>query len=60
MAKDLRLHFSTQCALREITILHNFAIEKVEKNILLQRFRDLKTLFQNCFKIVSKEQSSRR
>jgi hypothetical protein len=59
MAKDLRLHFSTQCALREITILHNFAIEKVEKNILLQRFRDLKTLFQNCFKIVSKEQSSR-
>jgi hypothetical protein len=33
MAKDLRL-------LREITTLHNFAIEKVEKNISLQRFRD--------------------
>jgi hypothetical protein len=31
-----------------------FAIEKVEKNISLQRSRDLKTLFQNCFKIVSK------
>jgi hypothetical protein len=45
MAKDLRLHFSAQCALREITILHNFAIKKVEKNISLQRFRDLKTLF---------------
>jgi hypothetical protein len=33
---------------------HNFAIEKVEKNISLQRFRDFKTLFQNCSKIVSK------
>jgi hypothetical protein len=31
MAKILRLHLSTQCALREITILHNFAIEKFEK-----------------------------
>jgi hypothetical protein len=31
-----------------------FAIEKVEKIISLQRSRDLKTLFQNCFKIVSK------
>jgi hypothetical protein len=41
---------SAQYALREITILHNFAIEKVEKNISLQRFRDLKTFFQNCFK----------
>jgi hypothetical protein len=54
MAKILRLHLSAQRALREITILHNFAIEKVEKNISLQRFRDLKTLFQklfqNCFK----------
>jgi hypothetical protein len=30
MAKILRLHLSAQCALREITILHNFAIEKVE------------------------------
>jgi hypothetical protein len=50
MVKILRLHLSAQCALREITILHNFAIEKVEKNISLQRFRDLKTLFQNCFK----------
>jgi hypothetical protein len=57
MAKILRLHLSAQCALKEITILHNFAIEKVEKNISLQRFRDLKTLFQNCFKIVSKKQS---
>jgi hypothetical protein len=37
-----------------------FAIEKVEKNISLQRSRDLKTLFQNCFKMVSKEQSTRR
>jgi hypothetical protein len=54
MAKILRLHLSAQCALREISILHNFAIEKVEKNISLQIFRDLKTLFQNCFKIVSK------
>jgi hypothetical protein len=54
MAKILRLHLSIQCALREITILHNFAIDKVEKKISLQRFRDLKTLFQNCFKIVSK------
>jgi hypothetical protein len=54
MAKILRLHLSAQYALREITILHNFAIEKFEKNISLQRFRDLKTLFQNCFKIVSK------
>jgi hypothetical protein len=52
MAKILRLHLNAQCVLREITILYNFAIEKVEKNILLQRFRDLKTLFQNCFKIV--------
>jgi hypothetical protein len=60
MAKDLRLHFSVQCALREITILHNFAIEKVEKNISLQRFRDLKALFQNYFKIVSKAHSTRR
>jgi hypothetical protein len=59
MAKVLRLHLSAQCALREIIILHNFAIEKVEKNISLQRFRDLKTLFQNCFKIISKEQSIR-
>jgi hypothetical protein len=50
MAKILRLHLSAQCALREITILINFAIEKVEKNISLQRFRDLETLFQNCFK----------
>jgi hypothetical protein len=50
MAKILRLDLSAQCVLREITILHNFAIEKVEKNISLQRFRDLKTLFQNCFK----------
>jgi hypothetical protein len=54
MAKILILHLSAQCAFREITILHNFAIEKVEKNISLQRFRDLKTLFQklfqNCFK----------
>jgi hypothetical protein len=50
MAKILRLHLSAQYVLREITILHNFAIEKVEKNISLQRFRDLKTLFQNCFK----------
>jgi hypothetical protein len=55
MAKILRLNLSVQCALRENTSLHNFAIEKVEKNISLQRFRDLKTLFQNCFKIVSKE-----
>jgi hypothetical protein len=31
-----------------------FAIEKAEKNISLQRSRDLKTLFQNYFKIVSK------
>jgi hypothetical protein len=31
MAKILRLHLSAQCALKEITILHNFAIEKVEK-----------------------------
>jgi hypothetical protein len=54
MAKILRLHLSAQCAFREITILHNFAIEKVEKNISLQRSRDLKTLFQNCFKMVSK------
>jgi hypothetical protein len=54
MAKILRLHLSAQCAPREITILHNFAIEKFEKNISLQKFRDLKTLFQNCFKIVSK------
>jgi hypothetical protein len=45
MAKDLRLHFSAQCVLREITILQNFVIEKVEKNISLQRFRDLKALF---------------
>jgi hypothetical protein len=59
MAKILRLHLSAQYALREITILHNFAIEKVEKNISLQRFRDLKTFFQNCFIIVSKEQSIR-
>jgi hypothetical protein len=59
IAKDLRLHFSAQCALRKITILHNFATGKVEKNISLQRFRNLKTLFQNCFKIVSKEQSIR-
>jgi hypothetical protein len=55
MAKILRLHLNAQCALREITILYNFAIEKVEKKNSLQRFRDLKTLFQNCFKIVSKE-----
>jgi hypothetical protein len=54
MAKILRLRLSTQCVLREITILYNFAIEKVEKNTSLQRFRDLKALFQNCFKIVSK------
>jgi hypothetical protein len=54
MAKILRLHLSAQCALREITILYNFVIEKVEKHISLQRFRDLKTLFQNCFKVVSK------
>jgi hypothetical protein len=54
MAKDLRLHFSVQCELREITILHNFAIEKVKNNISLQRFRNLKYLFQNCFNIVSK------
>jgi hypothetical protein len=54
MAKILRLHLSAQFVLREITILHNFAIEKVEKNISLQRFRDLKTLFQNCCKINSK------
>jgi hypothetical protein len=33
MAKILRLHLSAQCALREITILHNFATEKFEKNI---------------------------
>jgi hypothetical protein len=45
MAKILRLHLSAQCALREITILHNFGIENFEKNISLQRFRDLKTLF---------------
>jgi len=50
MAKILRLHLSAQCALRKITILHNFATEKIKKYILLQRFRDLKTLFQNCFK----------
>jgi hypothetical protein len=60
MAKILRLHLSAQCALREITILHNFAIEKFEKNISLQRCRDLKPsfkivskLFQNRFKIIA-------
>jgi hypothetical protein len=36
------------------TILHNFAIEKVEKNISLQRFRDLKTLFQFFSKLFQK------
>jgi hypothetical protein len=55
MAKDLRLHFSIQCVLKEITILHNFVTGEVKKNISLQRFRDLKTLYQNCFKIVLKE-----
>jgi hypothetical protein len=52
MAKDIRLNFNAQCALREITILHNFVIEKFEKNTSLQKFRDLKTLFQNCFKSI--------
>jgi hypothetical protein len=52
MVKILRLHLSAQYALREITILNNFAIGKGEKNISLQRFRDLK--------IVSKKRLARR
>ena len=40
VAKILRLQLSTQCALKEISILYNFAIEKVKKNILLQRFKN--------------------
>ena len=31
VAKILRLHLSVQCALREITILYNFAIKKLKK-----------------------------
>jgi hypothetical protein len=49
MAKILRLHLSAQCALREITILHNWKIEKFEKNISLQRFRDLKNPVSKLF-----------
>jgi hypothetical protein len=47
MAKDLRQH---NVHTEKSQLLHNFVIEKVEKNISLQIFRDLKTLFQNCFK----------
>jgi hypothetical protein len=53
MAKILRLHLSARCALKEITILQ---LKKLKKIFHCKDLGILKT----SFKIVSKEQSTRR
>jgi hypothetical protein len=54
MAKDLRLHFSAQCALKEIIILQLKKLKKIfhckDLGILKPSFKIVPKLFQNCFK----------